>query len=90
VLRLTVISQSAEEVVLQADGWVIGAYIELLEGEIRRYLQEAERLVLDLQGVRSIDRAGIALLREWMNTGLTLRGGSLFVRTLLQEHGLEM
>ena len=90
MLRLTIISQSAEEIVLQADGWITGTYVELLERELRRYLQEAERLVLDLQGVRSVDRAGIALLRAWTDADLTLRGGSLFVRTVLQEHGLEM
>ena len=90
MLRLTIISQSAEEIVLQADGWITGTYVELLERELRRYLQEAERLVLDLQGVRSVDRAGIALLQASTDAELTLRGGSLFVRTLLQEHGLEM
>ena len=89
MLRLTVISRSAEEIVLQADGWVAGAYVDLLEREIRRHLQQTEGLVLDLRGVRFIDRAGIDVLREWMGAGLALCGGSLFMRTLLEEYGLE-
>ncbi len=89
MLRLTVISRSTEEIVLQADGWVAGAYVDLLEREIRCHFEETEGLVLDLRGVRFIDRAGIDVLRECMGVGLALRGGSLFVRTLLEEYGLE-
>ena len=88
MLRLTVISQTKEEVVLRLDGWVSGADVALLKEEGSRLLQESERLVLDLKGVRSIDRAGIALLHSWPRDRLVLRGASMFLRTLLEEHGL--
>jgi len=89
MVRLTIRSQTPEEVVLEVDGWVSEADVEILEQEGTRLLREAERLVLYLNGVRFIDEAGIELLRRWLEEGLVLRGGSLFIRTLLESHGME-
>ena len=88
MLRLTVISQTKEEALLKVEGWVSGENVALLEEEGTRLLGETERLVLDLEGVRSIDREGIALLRRWSGERLVLRGASAFVRTVLEEEGL--
>ena len=88
MIRLTIRSQTPEEVVLEVDGWVSEADVEILEQEVTRLLRETERLVLHLNGVRFIDDAGIDLLRRWLGEGLVLRGGSLFIRTLLGAHGL--
>ena len=89
MLRLTIRSQTPEEVVVEVAGWVSGADVDVLEEEGIRLLQEAERLVLDLKGVKFIDREGIALLQRWSGERLVLlRGGSLFIRTLLEEQGL--
>ena len=88
MLRLTVLSQTKEETVLEVEGWVSGEDVALLEQEGTRLLGETERLVLDLKGTRFIDRAGIALLRRWQGSGLVLRGASLFVRTVLEKRGL--
>ena len=88
MLRLTVISQTKEEAVLKVEGWVSGADVALLKEEGTRLLRETERLVLDLDGVQFIDREGIALLKRWSGKRLELRGGSLFIRGLLEEHGL--
>ena len=46
-------------------------------------------LILDLSGVSSIDRDGSDLLQHHAAQGLILRGGSLFIRTLLRERGLQ-
>jgi len=89
MLRLTVRSQTPQEVVLQVDGWVSGADVAILEQEGNRLLGEAQRVALELKGVESIDEAGIALLRRWWGERLVLRGGSSFIRALLKAHGLE-
>ena len=89
MLRLTIRSCSPEEVVLQVDGWVSGRDVDILQQEGMRLLGEAERLVLDLKGVRFIDDAGIALLQRWSRERLVLRDGSWFVQMLLEKHGLE-
>ncbi len=88
MVRLTVRSQTKEVVVLEVDGWVSDGSVALLEEEGARLLQKADRLVLDLKGVRFIDRAGIALLQRWRGERVVLRGGSSFVRMLLEKHGL--
>ena len=88
MLRLITVSQSQEEVVLKVDGWLAGENVDLLEQEGAPVLGQVRRLVLDLQGVRFIDEAGIALLQGWSSQGLVLQGGSVFIRALLETHGL--
>ena len=88
MIRLTVISQSREEVVLRVEGWVSGSDVTVFEEEGARLLQETQRLVLDLSDVRFIDREGLAVLKRWSGDRLVLRGAALFLRTRLREHGL--
>lgn len=88
MVRLTVISQTEEEAVLKVEGWVSETDVALLEAEGARLLGQTGRLVLDLQGTRSIAREGIILLRRWSDEGLTLRGTSPFLRGRLVRHGL--
>jgi len=89
MLRLTLLSQTAAAVVVAIDGWVCAGDVLLLEQEGMRWLGEAERLVLDLNGLRFIDREGLDLLERWAGKQLVvLRGGSPFVRKLLERRGL--
>ena len=88
MIRLTIRSQTPEEVVLQVDGWVSGKDVDVLEQEGARLLREAKRLVLDWKGVQFIDEAGMALLQRWSGKRLVLRNGPPFVRALLEKHGL--
>ena len=88
MLRISVVCQSPAEVVLKLEGWVSREAVGLLREEGRRWLGQEQRLALDLEGVSFIDRAGLDLLAAWAARGVGLRGGSLFVRTLLQHRGL--
>ena len=89
MLRIDIVSESAEEVVLKVDGWLIEGNLRLLDQEGRRHLQQGKRLILDLGGTRFIDRAGIVLLQEWSGERFALRGASLFVRELPKAYDLE-
>ena len=89
MLRLTVISETPEEVVLKVEGRVSDESVALLEHEGARWLRKVRCLVLDLTGVQFIGRMGIALLKRWSCERLVLRGGSPFVRSLLTTHGLD-
>jgi ABC-type transporter Mla MlaB component len=86
MLRISLASQTPEEVVLKVEGSVVREQVALLEEEGRRWLGQGQRLVLELAGVRFLDRAGLALLKEWWEMGVQLRGGSVFVQTSLREH----
>ena len=83
-MRITLMSQTPEEVALKVEGWVSGSNVELLEQEGARWLRQVGRLTLDLNGVRFVDEAGVALLRRWPEDRLILRGGSMFIRELLE------
>ena len=89
MVRLTVISQTRDEAVLKVEGWVSGVDVALLEEEGTRLLQQSQCLVLDLKGVRFMDREGIALLQRWSGEQLVLHGASPFMRIRLSEHGLK-
>jgi anti-anti-sigma regulatory factor len=88
MLRITLVEQEEEEVVLRVEGWISGEGVRLLEAEGERYLKQTGRLVLDLKGMQFIDDAGIALLKRWGGERLVLRDGSPFVRMLLEMHGI--
>ena len=88
MIRLIIRSQTPQEVVLEVHGWVSEKYVSILEQEGVRLLWESQHLVLDLKGVQFIDEEGMGVLRGWVREGVVLRGGSLFVRTLLETHGL--
>ena len=89
MLRITLLSQDKEEVILKVEGRIAGADVALLEREIRGKFELTQRLVLDLQGLKHIDREGLELLKHWSTGKLVLRDSSVFVRTLLQTYGLE-
>ena len=88
MVRITVISQTPEEILLKVEGWVSEAEVPLLEQVFTHSLREAQRLVLELKGVQFINRTGIELLQRWSGKRLVLRGGSPFIRMLLETHGL--
>ena len=88
MIRLAVESETQLETVLRVDGWVAGQNVALLEEEGAPHLKKGGRLVLDLRGVRFIDRDGIQLLRSWARGRLVVRGSSPFVGAMLAHHGL--
>jgi len=88
MLRITVMEQAPEEVVLKVEGRVCRGNVALLEQEGARWLGQGCRLVLDLSGVQFIDEAGMKLLQRWAGEGLVVRGGSMFVQAMLESYGL--
>lgn len=73
---------------LKIEGWICGNDVAVLEQEGQHRFRDRARLVLDLDGVKLIDAAGIDLLQRWSRRGLLLRGGSAYVRALLETSGL--
>ena len=88
MLRIILISVPVGPMRLKLAGHIGAEEVDLLERELRRWLPEKEELVLDLEGIQFIDEAGLVLLKRWTASGVVLQGGSLFVRTLLKDHGL--
>ena len=88
MLRITPLSQDGGSAALRIEGRVTGSDIELLDNEIRTRFDEVERIVLDLTGLKHIDREGLEMLKRWSDKELALRGFSPFVRSLLETYGL--
>ncbi len=88
MLRITVVAQVPEEVVLKIEGQLTQDEAAVLEQEGTNWYRETERLVLDLTGIKVIDGCGLALLKRWVGERLELRGGSPFIQLLLRTHGL--
>ena len=91
MMRLTVVSQQAREVVLKVEGHVhLLAEAGVLTREGQRWLKQGKRLVLDLAGLQAIGSAGLAVLQWWAAAGcpVVLRGGSRVLQALLRFHGL--
>lgn len=83
------VQQNPEETVLIPYGRLAGPEVQLLAQEGQPHLAQAGTLTLDLDGIRFIDDAGVALLQRWLGQGLVLRGGSPFLKALLVAAGLE-
>ena len=88
MIRITVGTQTPEEVVLKVEGYISEKTVEPLRAEGERWLQLKDRLILDLAGVQFMDTVGIALLRDWSGERLILCGASRFIRALLERRGL--
>ena len=61
MVRITVVTQDKNEVTLQVDGWIAGKEMEILASTGDFHRRGGRRLVLLLDGVRSIDPNGLGL-----------------------------
>ena len=64
MLRLTRTSLGTSEVVLKAQGQIVGEWVALLESECRELLATERQVTLDLSEVSYLDHQAVRLLRE--------------------------
>lgn len=88
VLRISVKEQSAQRTVLLIEGDLVGDAVGTLAEEAGPLAAGTPGFVLDLAGVRTVDTAGLLLLRQWSGR-LTLLRPSRHVSLLLRQYGLE-
>ena len=90
MLRLTLIAQTPHQAVLKVDGQITVDQISTLTEEIGRLREQSTSLMLELDNVSHIDPEGLELLKQQAGPSLRLRGGSLFLRALLESNGIEL
>ena len=88
MLRISLNEEGAEGTVLLIEGDLVGDAVGILAEEAGPLAAKAPGLVLDLAGVRTLDAAGLLLLRQWSER-LTLQRPSRYVSLLLRQYGLE-
>jgi len=89
MLRITLHAPTHSRIELRLAGRIGAEEVALLESELHRLSQNGTLLVLDLEGILFIDRAGLDLLETWVGEGMQLRGGSAFIQKVLTAHGLK-
>jgi anti-anti-sigma regulatory factor len=81
VIKLTK-QRSDSKVLIRIDGNLCEAVISELRNLVGK---ESGTLVLDLSGLTAIDPAGREFLLHLRESGHELRGGSLYIKRLLEE-----
>jgi len=89
MLRLTRTSLGTSEVVLKAEGQIVGDWVALLESECRELLATERRVALDLSDVSYLDSQAVRILRELTRGSLGLVNCPPLVEELLTEDALE-
>lgn len=66
MMRIEVRSQTEGEVVLRVAGWVDSpALVRVLREEVDCWLEQGRRVVLDLEKLKGLCPAGLALIHSW-------------------------
>ena len=84
MLRIEKMGEDAATVTLKLEGRVVAQWVDALEEECQRVLREPKRLILDVAGVRFIDRDGVAMLGKMNGKRVQLANCSPFLQELLR------
>ncbi len=87
MLKITMIQESAHDVLLKLEGKITDPWGALLDGECRSFLRREKEVHLDCSQVDFIDEKGIAVLNRLPKQHVTLMSAPGFVRVLLQTGG---
>ena len=89
MLRLTRTAFDSSDIVLKAEGQIVGDWVALLASECRELLATKRRVALDLSDVSYLDRGAVRVLRELTRDSLSLVKCPPLIEELLTEDGLE-
>lgn len=83
MLRITEQHADNSFVTLWLEGRLVGAWVAVLQTSCLAYLEQGQRLTLELANVSFADQAGLALLAELAQQDVTLCHASPFLQTQL-------
>ena len=84
-MRIEVRSQTEGEVVLKVAGWVDNpALVRVLREEVDGWLEQGRRVVLDLEKLKGLCPAGLALIHSWQEKPVELRRMPLLIASLIE------
>ena len=87
VLRITRDDEPVSGVTLKLDGRLTDPWAGLLEQECSRALRSTRPVIIDLSGVAFVDRAGLDTLSRLDREGVSIRGCSDLVASILTAEG---
>lgn len=84
-MRIEVRSQTAQAVVLRLEGWVDNpVLVRVLREEVECWLEQGRRVVLELEGLKALSPAGLALVHSWQGRPVELRRMPVFIGSLIE------
>ena len=84
MLRITQLVCEDRLLTLRLEGRIVGPWVEELERTCSSLLAKNPATTIELAGVAFLDGAGAELLLRLQEQGVTLTGGSAFLREYLQ------
>lgn len=88
MLKISVIQDSDQTIRVEVEGSLVGPWVDELGRQSDETLLRSKNVALDLEGLRFIDSAGVALLRNLTARGVTQLNCSTFIRQQLKETNL--
>jgi hypothetical protein len=85
MLRISIIESLDDAITLRLEGRIIDRWVEELSRSCEPILAERRRLILDLAGVRFLDREAITLLWNLKRRQVSFVNCSQFVANKLQS-----
>ena len=87
MLKITMIQESWNDVLLQLEGKITAQWASLLDRECRSLLRQEKTLYLDCSQVDFIDARGVEVLNNLPQTQVNLMNAPGFITELLQIGG---
>ena len=85
MMRIKVRSQTEQAVVLRVAGWVDNpALVRVLREEVDCWLEQGRRVVLELEGLKGLSPAGLALIHSWQEKPVELRRMPRLIASLVE------
>lgn len=85
MMRIEVGAQTKGEVVLKVEGWVDNpALVRVLREEVEGWLEQGRRVVLELEKLKALSPAGLALVHSWQERPVELRRMPVFIGSLIE------
>ena len=85
MMRIEVWSQTEGEVVLRVEGWVDNpALVQVLREEVDGWLEQGKQVVLELEGLKALSVAGLALVHSWQGRPVELRRLPRLIASLIE------
>ena len=85
MLKISVIQESDQTIRLEVEGSLVGPWVDELRQQSDDGLLRSKNLTLDLERLRFIDSAGVALLRDLTVRGVAQLNRSTFISQQLKE-----
>jgi ABC-type transporter Mla MlaB component len=89
MLRISEANIPGEGTALRLEGAMIGPWVDEVRKACEPFLGDSSSLTLDLADISFVDRSGVALFKELLNSQVRLVNCSSFITEQLKENGDE-